>query len=78
MAHAREVALPTVADMVIQGIFPFCFTPEMYAERPGVVDALVDFVRSRPAQPLDAFLAQSEAAIGHESAARWGRSTLPR
>jgi len=26
--------LPTVADAVIQGIFPLCFTPEMYDERP--------------------------------------------
>ena len=51
-------SLPTVADMVIHGIFPFCFTPEMHAERPDHVDALVDFVRSRPAQPLEAFLAQ--------------------
>jgi pimeloyl-ACP methyl ester carboxylesterase len=59
-------SLPTVADMVIQGIFPFCFTPEMYAERPEYVEALVDFVRSRPAQPLDAFLAQSEAALAHD------------
>ena len=49
-------ALPTVADMVIQGIFPFCFTPEMYAERPEYVDALVDFVRSRMGDDiLDAF-----------------------
>jgi len=62
-------SLPTVADMVIQGIFPFCFTPEMYAERPEYVDALVDFVRSRPAQPLDAFLAQSEAALAHDASA---------
>ena len=72
-------SLPTVADMVIQGIFPFCFTPEMYAERPEYVDALVDFVRSRPAQPLDAFLAQSEAALAHDvERACWERSRLPR
>ncbi len=61
---ARSV--PTVADMVIQGIFPFCFSPEMYAGRPEAIDALVDFVRSRPAQPLEAFLAQSEAALAHD------------
>jgi pimeloyl-ACP methyl ester carboxylesterase len=66
MWRALARSLPTVADMVIQGIFPFCFTPEMYAERPEYVDALVDFVRSRPAQPLDAFLAQSEAALAHD------------
>jgi pimeloyl-ACP methyl ester carboxylesterase len=60
-------SLPTVADAVIQGVFPFCFTPEMYVERPEFVDALVDFVRGRPAQPLDAFLAQSEAALAHDA-----------
>ena len=50
-------ALPTVADVVIQGIFPWCFTPEMYVDRPEFVDTLVDFVRGRPAQPVAAFLA---------------------
>ena len=49
-------ALPTVADVVIQAIFPWCFTPEMYVDRPEFVDALEDFVRGRPAQPVDAFL----------------------
>jgi 3-oxoadipate enol-lactonase len=72
---ARSVA--TVADMVIQGIFPFCFTPEMYAERPEDLDGLVDFVRSRPAQPLDAFLAQSEAALGHDVSAVLGEIDVP-
>ena len=70
-------ALPTVADMVIQGIFPFCFSPEMYAERPEYVDALVDFVRSRPAQPLDAFLAQSEAALAHDASTVLGAIEAP-
>ncbi len=32
MALAR--ALPTVADAVILGIFPWCFTPEMYPSGP--------------------------------------------
>src|SRR6476469_3629312 len=70
-------AVPTVADMVIQGIFPFCFTPEMYAERPEYVDALVDFVRSRPAQPLEAFLAQSDAALGHDVSGVLGEIEAP-
>ena len=67
--RALAGALPTVADAVIEGIFPFCFTPEMYIERPDFVQALDDFVRGRPAQPLDAFLAQSEAALGHDATA---------
>jgi pimeloyl-ACP methyl ester carboxylesterase len=64
----RTVAstLPSVADAVIQAVFPLCFTPEMYVSRPEAVDALADFVRGRPAQPLDAFLAQTEAAMAHD------------
>jgi pimeloyl-ACP methyl ester carboxylesterase len=61
--------VPTVADVVIQAIFPLCFTPEMYVSRPEFVDGLVDFVRGRPAQPLDAFLAQTEAALAHDASA---------
>jgi pimeloyl-ACP methyl ester carboxylesterase len=56
-------ALPTVADVVIQAIFPWCFTPEMYVDRPEFVNTLMDFVQGRPAQPLDAFLAQAGAAL---------------
>lgn len=70
-------ALPTVADVVIQAIFPWCFTPEMYVDRPEFVDTLVDFVRGRPAQPLDAFLAQTEAAMGHDASAVLGEIGAP-
>ena len=75
----RTVAptLPSVADMVIQAIFPMCFTPEMYVSRPEFVDALSDFVRGRPAQPLDAFLAQSEAALTHDVSPVLGEIGVP-
>ena len=69
--------LPTVADVVIQAIFPWCFTPEMYTERPEFVDTLVDFVRGRPAQPLEAFLAQTDAAIAHDASAILGEIHCP-
>jgi 3-oxoadipate enol-lactonase len=59
--------LGSVADMVIRGIFPWCFTPEMYAARPEYVDALADFVRSRPMPPVDAFLRQSGAVLAHDA-----------
>ena len=59
--------LPTVADVVIRGIFPWCFTPEMYVDRPELVETLVDFVRSRPAQPADAFLAQTDGVLAHDA-----------
>jgi pimeloyl-ACP methyl ester carboxylesterase len=69
--------LPTVADVVIQAIFPWCFTPEMYAERPEFVDALVEFVRGRPAQPVEAFLAQTDAVIAHDARAALGNIEAP-
>jgi len=69
--------LPTVADVVIQAIFPWCFTPEMYVDRTEFVETLVDFVRSRPAQPLEAFLAQSEAAIAHDVSGVLGEIGVP-
>src|SRR5918911_2302051 len=70
-------ALPTVADVVIQGIFPWCFTPEMYVERPEFVATLVDFVRGRPAQPVDAFLAQIDAVVAHDASAALGEIDTP-
>jgi pimeloyl-ACP methyl ester carboxylesterase len=75
----RTVArtLPTVADTVIQAIFPLCFTPEMYVSRPEFADTLADFVRSRPAQPLDAFLAQTEAAMAHDASPVLGEIGVP-
>ena len=70
-------ALPTIADVVIEGIFPWCFTPEMYVERPEFVDALVDFVRGRPAQPADAFVAQIDGVIAHDAGAVLGEIEAP-
>jgi hypothetical protein len=34
-------ALPRVADIVIQGIFPWCFTPEIFKDRPVFVQHAV-------------------------------------
>ena len=68
----------TVADMVIRGIFPLAFTPHMYVSRPEFVETLADFVRGRPAQPLEAFMAQSEAACRTTRAARSARSAFRR
>jgi pimeloyl-ACP methyl ester carboxylesterase len=70
-------SLPTVADAVVMGIFPCCFMPEMYAERPEFVETLTQFVHSRPAQPLDAFLAQSDAVLGHDASAALGDIRAP-
>jgi 3-oxoadipate enol-lactonase len=62
-------ALGSVADMVIKGIFPWCFTPELYAARPEYVDALAEFVRGRPLPAVDEFLRQSEAVVTHDARA---------
>ena len=70
-------SLPTVADVVIQAIFPLCFTPEMYAEPPRVRGRAGDFVRGRPAQPLDAFLAQTDAALAHDASTVLGEIGAP-
>jgi len=60
-------ALDSVTDMVIQGIFPWCFTPELYAARPEYIDSLAAFVRGRPMPPVDAFLRQSQAVLSHDA-----------
>jgi pimeloyl-ACP methyl ester carboxylesterase len=69
--------LPTVADVVIEGIFPWCFTPEMYVERPEVVDSLEEFVRGRPAQPAEAFVAQIDAVVAHDASAVLNEIDVP-
>ncbi len=60
-------ALGSVTDMVISGIFPWCFTPELYAARPEYIDSLAGFVRGRPMPPVDAFLRQSQAVLAHDA-----------
>ena len=69
--------LGSVAEMIIQGIFPWCFTPELYAAKPEYIDALASFVRGRPVQPLAAFLQQSDAVIAHDAAAQLAKITAP-
>lgn len=75
--RALAGASATVADAVIEGIFPFCFTPGMYVERPDFVQGLDEFVRGRPAQPRDAFLAQTEAVLAHDATAALAEIRAP-
>jgi len=74
-AMARGVA--TVADLIVLGIFPWCLTPELYGAKPDYVASLASFVRSRPAQPVEAFLRQSAAVLAHDVEAQLGRITAP-
>ncbi len=69
--------LDSVTEMVISGVFPWCFTPELYAARPEYIDSLADFVRSRPMPPVDAFLRQSGAVLGHDATMVLGSITAP-
>lgn len=69
--------LGSVTDMLIKGIFPWCFTPELYAARPDYINSLAEFVRGRPAQPLDAFLKQSNAVLAHDAEAQLSKIKAP-
>jgi 3-oxoadipate enol-lactonase len=70
-------ALNSVPEMVIQGLFPWCLTPELYAEKPEYIQQLCDFVRSRPAQTVESFLQQSGAVLNHNVDSHLSRVTAP-
>jgi pimeloyl-ACP methyl ester carboxylesterase len=70
-------SLESVPEMVILALFPWCFTPELYAAKPDYIQALADFVRSRPAQSEASFLQQSNAVIAHDAEAQLNRITAP-
>lgn len=70
-------ALDSVTEMIILGIFPWCFTPDLYAAKPEYIESLAAFVRSRPAQPVKAFLQQSNAVVAHDVTAQLARVKAP-
>jgi pimeloyl-ACP methyl ester carboxylesterase len=70
-------ALGSVTEMVVLGIFPWCFTPELYASKPDYIQSLAAFVRERPPQPVDAFLRQSDAVIAHDVEPHLRKITAP-
>jgi 3-oxoadipate enol-lactonase len=59
--------LGSVTEMLIKGVFPWCFTPELYAARPEYIESLAEFVRGRPMPSVDAFLRQSQAVLSHDA-----------
>ena len=75
--QAVAKGLGSVPEMVITGILPWCLTPETYATKPDLLKALADFVRSRPVQPVDAFLRESDAVINHDCLAGLSRIKAP-
>jgi len=64
-------------EMVIRGIFPWCFTPELYATKPEYIESLAGFVRSRPPQTVASFIQQSNAVIAHDVEAQLPKITAP-
>jgi pimeloyl-ACP methyl ester carboxylesterase len=70
-------AFGSVTELVIQGIFPWCFTPDLYAKQPEYIETLSAFVRSRPSQPVDAFIQQSDAVIAHDVESQINKITAP-
>ena len=70
-------ALGSVPELIISGIFPWCFTPEVYAAQPDYIASLAAFVRSRPAQPVDAFIRQTEAVLAHDIESQLGKISAP-
>ncbi|HEX6732342.1 MAG TPA: alpha/beta hydrolase [Pyrinomonadaceae bacterium] len=70
-------ALGSVPEMIVNGIFPWCFTPELYAAQPDYIESLAAFVRSRPAQPVDAFMRQSKAVLAHDVESQLGKISAP-
>ena len=71
---AKAVGVP---EMIIRAIFPWCFTPELYAEKPEYIESLAAFVRSRPPQSVPDFIQQSNAVLAHDVEAHLGRISAP-
>lgn len=69
--------LGNVTELVIGGIFPWCFTPNLYVEKPELLEQLIAFVRSRPAQPVEAFMQQSNAVLAHDVEPHLSKITAP-
>ena len=70
-------ALGNVTELVVRGIFPWCFTPNLYATQPEYVESLAGFARSRPTQPVEAFIQQSNAAMSHDIESQLEKITAP-
>jgi 3-oxoadipate enol-lactonase len=70
-------AMGNVSEMVVQALFPWCLTPELYAAKPDYIKTLADFVRSRPQQSVASFILQSNAVLNHDAEAQLARITAP-
>ena len=75
--QVMALGLGSVTEMVIKGIFPWCFTPELYSSQPDYIESLAAFVRSRPMPSVEAFMQQSEAALHHDVHDQLARIAAP-
>ena len=71
---AKYVGVP---DLIVRAIFPWCFTPALYSERPDYIESLAAFVRSRPPQSVPDFIQQSNAVLTHDVETHLERITAP-
>lgn len=67
----------SVPEMIINGIFPWCFTPELYVNKPDSIETFAGFVRSRPVQPVEAFIRQTDAVMAHDIESQLSKITAP-
>jgi pimeloyl-ACP methyl ester carboxylesterase len=67
----------SVPELIINGIFPWCFTPELYVNKPDYIESLASFVRTRPVQPVEAFKRQTDAVIAHDIESQLGQIKAP-
>jgi pimeloyl-ACP methyl ester carboxylesterase len=70
-------ALGNMPETLITTLFPWCLTPELYATQPDYIQSLAAFVRSRPAQPVDAFIRQTEAVLAHDVESQLSKISAP-
>lgn len=67
----------SVTEMIIGGIFPWVFTSDFYVANSEYIQSLTAFVRSRPEQPVDAFIRQSDAVLAHDVQSQLGNIKAP-
>jgi hypothetical protein len=77
LTQVGHETLDSVPEMVVLALFPWCFTPELYAAKPDYIQSLAAFVRSRPAQSVASFMQQSNAVIAHDAEAQLVKITAP-
>jgi pimeloyl-ACP methyl ester carboxylesterase len=70
-------AIGSVPDMVVQTMFPWCFTPDLYATKYEFVETCAAFVRSRPPMSVDGYIKQANAVIAHDVESRLSQITAP-